>query len=237
MTGSSAKKAGLISGLILLILLFVYFDLGRFLTLDYIKESQERFQELYAGHRFMVIGGYMLIYIIVTALSLPGAVIMTLAGGGLFGLVTGTIAVSIASTVGATCACLAARFVLRDWVQGKFGERLKAINQGMEREGAFYLFSLRLIPIFPFFIVNLLMGLTTIPIRTYFWVSQLGMLPGTIVYVNAGKELAAIESLADIASPALIASFVLLGLFPIGVKKLMVLYRKRAGAGEENGKV
>ncbi len=168
----------------------------------------------------------MLLYVVVTALSLPGAAVMTLAGGGLFGLVTGTIAVSFASTIGATCACLVSRFFLRDWVQGKFGEKLHTINEGIEKEGAFYLFSLRLIPVFPFFIINLLMGLTTMPARTYFWVSQLGMLPATIVYVNAGNELAKIDSLGGIVSPSLIGSFAVLGLFPITVKKLMERYRR-----------
>jgi uncharacterized membrane protein YdjX (TVP38/TMEM64 family) len=136
--------------------------------------------------------------------------------------------VSLASTIGATCACLAARFVLRDWVQEKFGERLRAVYTGIEKEGAFYLFSLRLIPVFPFFVINLLMGLTTMPIRTYFWVSQIVMLPATIVYVNAGNELAKIDSLSGILSPGLIASFVLLGLFPITVKKIMHYYRGRS---------
>ncbi|NNK97235.1 MAG: TVP38/TMEM64 family protein [Desulfobacterales bacterium] len=230
MTSATGKKIGLIVLLLLAAGAFVYFDVGRFLTLEYIKASQERFQQLYSEHRFTVIAIYMLVYIAVTALSLPGAAVMTLAGGGFFGLVTGTIVVSFASTIGAACACLAARFVLRDWVQGKFGDRLTAINQGIEREGAFYLFSLRLIPVFPFFVINLLMGLTTMPIRTYFWVSQLGMLPATIVYVNAGKELGKIDSLSGIASPGLIASFVILGLFPLTVKQLMAFYKRRYGA-------
>jgi uncharacterized membrane protein YdjX (TVP38/TMEM64 family) len=233
------KKIGLVGLLAVVVMLFLYLDLGRFLTLDYLKGSQERFQELYQQRRFMVIGIYMAVYIVVTALSLPGAAVMTLAGGALFGLVTGTVVVSFASTIGATCACLAARFVLRDWVQSKFGDRLAAINRGMEEEGPFYLFSLRLIPIFPFFVINLLMGLTSIPLRTYFWVSQVGMLPATIVFVNAGKEIAKIDSLAGIASPTLIASFIILGLFPISVKKIMNLYRARYGlkAGNENGTV
>jgi len=220
-------KIGLVLTLAVVVSLFIYFDLGRFLTLDYIKESQARFQDLYQAHRFMVVSLYMVIYILVTALSLPGAAVMTLAGGGFFGLVTGTIVVSVASTIGATCACLASRFILRDWVQSKFGGKLSAINEGIEKEGSFYLFSLRLIPIFPFFVINLLMGLTTMPIRTYFWVSQIGMLPATIVYVNAGKEIAKIDSIAGIASPTLLASFALLGLFPVTVKKVMSFYRRK----------
>lgn len=226
MDNSTYKKVAILGVLLLIVGLFFYFDLGRFLSLDYLKQSQARFQHLYEQHRFAVLGAYMLIYVIVTALSLPGAAVMTLAGGGLFGLVTGTVAVSFASTIGATCACLASRFFLRDWVQNKFGPKLKTINEGIEQEGAFYLFSLRLIPVFPFFIINLLMGLTAMPVRTYFWVSQLGMLPATIVYVNAGNELAKINSLAGILSPSLIASFAVLGLFPLTVKKLMGRYRR-----------
>lgn len=210
-----------------LVILFVVFDLDRFLTLQYIKESQEHFQIIYENNRVGVMSFYILIYVTVTALSLPGAVVLTLAGGGLFGLVTGTIAVSIASTTGATLACLVSRFFVRGWVQDKFGDKLKAINEGVEREGGFYLFTVRLIPVFPFFVVNLLMGLTNMPLRTFFWVSQLGMLPGTIVFVNAGKELAKIESASGILSPTLLASFVILGLLPVTVKKIMEQVRKR----------
>ena len=232
MNRSLLMKIGLVFTLAIIVSLFIYFDLSRFLTLDYIKESQARFQNLYQAHRFMVVSVYMIIYIVVTALSLPGAAVMTLAGGGFFGLVTGTIVVSVASTIGATCACLASRFILRDWVQSKFGGKLSAINEGIDKEGAFYLFSLRLIPIFPFFVINLLMGLTKMPIRTYFWVSQIGMLPATMVYVNAGKEIAKIDSVAGIASPTLLISFALLGLFPVTVKKVMSLYRrKRVSSG------
>jgi uncharacterized membrane protein YdjX (TVP38/TMEM64 family) len=230
MTRSTLNKIAILTALLLIVGLFFYFDLGRYLSLEYLKQSQARFQQLYEEHRVVVLGSYMVIYVVVTALSLPGAAVMTLAGGGLFGLVTGTIAVSFASTIGATCACLASRFFLRDWVQNKFGEKLHTVNEGIEKEGAFYLFSLRLIPIFPFFIINLLMGLTNMPIRTYFWVSQLGMLPATIVYVNAGNELAKIDSLTGILSPGLIASFAVLGLFPLIVKKLMGRFRQsRAG--------
>lgn len=145
----------------------------------------------------------------------------------MFGLVTGTLVVSFASTIGATLACLVARYLLRDGVQKKFGNKLVRINEGMDKEGGFYLFSLRLVPIFPFFVINLVMGLTSIPLRTFFWVSQLGMLPGTIVYVNAGKELAKIDSLSGILSPGLLLSFILLGLLPIITKKLLRLLRQR----------
>jgi uncharacterized membrane protein YdjX (TVP38/TMEM64 family) len=218
-----------------LIIAFKIFDLGQYFSLDYIKESQENFQLLYNEHRAAVIAGYMVIYILVTSLSLPGAAIMTLAGGALFGLVIGTIIVSFASTIGATLACFVARFVLRDWVQGKLGDKLRTVNNGVEKEGAFYLFTLRLIPVFPFWLINLGMGLTKMPLRTFYWVSQVGMLAGTIVYVNAGKELGKIESLSGILSPTLILSFVLLGLFPILAKKSIAFYKSRKGAKESRG--
>jgi uncharacterized membrane protein YdjX (TVP38/TMEM64 family) len=228
-TGKSwAGKAAVIGLVVMGIFAFRYFDLGQYLSLDYIKASQERFDLLYRSHRLAVIGAYMAIYIAVTALSLPGAVVMTLAGGGLFGLAVGTVAISFASTIGATLACLVSRFLLREWVQGRFGEKLAAINAGIEKEGAFYLFSLRLVPLFPFFVINLAMGLTRMRLWTYFWVSQVGMLPGTVVYVNAGKELARIDSLSGILSPGLLVSFALLGIFPIVVKKILALYRRRS---------
>lgn len=207
--------------------IFIYFDLASYLTLDYLKESQARFQTVYAEHSFAVVAVYMAIYILVTALSLPGAAILTLAGGAMLGFVMGTIVVSFASTIGATLACLVARFFLRDMVQNKFEDRLKVINEGIDKEGAFYLFSLRLIPVFPFFVINLVMGLTKLPIITFFWVSQLGMIPGTLVFVNAGKELAKIDSLQGIVSPGLIVSFVILGLFPLVVKKSLAIYQAR----------
>lgn len=221
------KKLAIVGVVILLIILFKVFGLDQYLTLSYLKEQQAHFAQLYAENKLVVISVYMLMYIIVTALSLPGAAIMTLAGGALFGLVTGTIVVSFASTIGATCACIVARYLLRDWVQNKFGEKLTKINEGMEKEGGFYLFSLRLVPIFPFFVINLAMGLTTIRLVTYYWVSQLGMLPATIVFVNAGKELAKLDSLKGILSPGLLISFALLGLLPIITKKLLGLYKAR----------
>jgi uncharacterized membrane protein YdjX (TVP38/TMEM64 family) len=210
-----------------LIAAFWFFDLGQYLTLSYIKAQQHKFSLLYSEHRFGVIAGYMAIYILVTSLSLPGAAVMTLAGGALFGLWAGTLIVSFASSIGATLACAVSRFVLRDWVQAKFGDKLRTVNEGIEREGAFYLFTLRMMPILPFWLINLVMGLTRIPLLKFYWVSQLGMLAGTILYVNAGKELAEIDSLSGILSPGLIFSFVLLGLFPLAAKKLLGLYRRK----------
>ena len=221
------QKIFLLGGIAVFIVLFKVFDLQQYLSLDYIKAQQENFSALYLARPVSVIAAYMLIYIVVTALSLPGAAVMTLAGGALFGLVTGTVAVSFASTIGATLACIVSRYLLRDWVQKKFGDKLAKINQGMEKEGGVYLFSLRLVPVFPFFIINLAMGLTPIKIPTYYWVSQLGMLPATIVFVNAGTQLAKIDSLAGIVSPGLILSFVLLGLFPVLSKKLLALYTNK----------
>ena len=222
-----AKKIAVIIAVIGLVAIFKVLGLEQYLTLSYVKASQANFSALYAGHRLTVIAAYMVIYILVTSLSLPGAAIMTLAGGALFGLLTGTVVVSFASTIGATLACLVSRFILRDWVQRRFGDKLKAVNEGIEREGAFYLFTLRLIPLFPFWLINLVMGLTKMPLRTFYWVSQVGMLAGTIVYVNAGRELARIDSLSGILSPGLILSFVLLGLFPIAAKKLLSLYKSK----------
>jgi uncharacterized membrane protein YdjX (TVP38/TMEM64 family) len=206
---------------------FNYLDLGQYLSLDFIKASQDKFQMLYQSHQVLVIGAYMGLYIVVAALSLPGAAVMTLVGGALFGLTIGTVAVSFASAIGATLACSASSFLLRDWVQNKFGDKLAAIHTGIEREGAFYLFSLHLLPIFPFFVINLVVGLTRMRLFTFFWVLQIGMLAGTIVYVNAGKELAKIDSLSGILSPGVLVSFAALGLFPITVKKLLGVYKKR----------
>jgi uncharacterized membrane protein YdjX (TVP38/TMEM64 family) len=223
------KKIVIVLVIIGLIAAFKIFGLGDYLSLAYIKESQQNFQELYANNRVAVIAGYMLIYVIVTAMSLPGAAVMTLAGGAVFGFITGLVAVSFASTIGATMACFVSRFILRDWVQGKIGDKLKTVNDGVEKEGAFYLFTLRLIPVFPFWLINLGMGLTKMPLKTFYWVSQIGMLAGTAVYVNAGKELGKIDSLSGILSPALIASFVLLGIFPIAAKRAIAFYKKKKG--------
>jgi uncharacterized membrane protein YdjX (TVP38/TMEM64 family) len=226
------KKLIIVAIVVAAAVAFRVYHLEQYFSLAYIKGSQAKFAALYAQQQFLVLGVYFAIYVAVTALSLPGAVVMTLAGGALFGLWTGLLVVSFASSIGATLACFVARFVLRDWVQNKFGDKLSAINQGIETEGAFYLFTLRLVPIFPFFVINLLMGLTRMPLRTFYWVSQLGMLAGTVVFVNAGKELAKIDSLAGILSPGLLISLAILGVFPIVVKKLLVFYRSRTGTME-----
>lgn len=220
---------------IALIAAYKIFNLGDYLTLAYLKASRKNFELLYQEHRSAVIASYMLIYILVTSLSLPGAAVMTLAGGALFGLWTGVVIVSFSSTIGATVACAVSRFVLRGWIQRKFSEKLKTINEGIERDGPFYLLSLRLVPVFPFWLINLLMGLTTMPLRTFYWVSQLGMLAGTVVYVNAGTELGKITSPSGILSPGLIISFVILGLFPLAAKKLLALYMSKKKSGPVQG--
>lgn len=230
-----SKKLILAGGIAGIIAAFWAFDLGRFLTLSYMKASLDGFRDLYAAHRLAVILGYFLVYVIATALSFPGAVVLTMFGGALFGFLAGTIIVSFASTVGATLACFVSRFLLRDWVQGRFGDKVRRINEGIEKEGAFYLFTLRLIPVFPFWVINLIMGLTKMPLRRFYWVSQVGMLAGTMVYINAGKELAKIETVRGILSPGLLISFALLGIFPIAAKKLLALYRKRIGLRPGNG--
>lgn len=214
-------KKILIVIILLMIGLFFVFDIQQYLTLEGLKDGLADFQRWQTGRPVLVGLIFMAFYVLVTALSLPGAAIMTLAAGALFGLWWGTLIVSFASSIGATLAFLVSRFLLRDWVQQKFGDRLKTINTGIEREGGFYLFTLRLVPIFPFFIINLLMGLTSFKTWTFYWVSQLGMLAGTLVYVNAGTQLAKIDRLVDIMSFELLASFVLLGIFPLLAKKIL----------------
>lgn len=217
--------------LILLILIlatsFFYFDLNQLLTLDGLKGSMAQFNDYKTQSPLLVIGGFFLLYVIVTALSLPGAAILTLAAGALFGLWQGLLVASFASSIGATLAFLASRYLLRDTIKQRFPERLASIDAGVEKEGGFYLFTLRLVPIFPFFLINLLMGVTAIRAWTYYWVSQIGMLAGTFVFVNAGTQLAQIDSLSGILSFNLIVSFALLGFFPLIAKGILNMLKKR----------
>ncbi len=208
---------------------FFAFDLGRFLTLASLQEQKQHLLSLYDTQPVVTAGLYVLAYILMAALSLPGALIMTLAGGAMFGVSLGTVLVSVASTTGATLAFLASRYLMGRSIQTRFADKLTTINEGVQKEGAFYLFSLRLIPVFPFFMVNLVMGLTPIPVRTFFWVSQLGMLPGTIVYVNAGTRLSQLQSLKGILSPTLLLSFAAIGLLPVLSKKLLQWSQNRQG--------
>ena len=207
--------------------LFLVFDLQKYLTLEYLKSSKAFFISSYEKNPIFVLGSYFLFYIVITSFSLPGAVWMTLGGGAFFGLFAGTVIVSFASSIGATLSMLIARFLLRDWVQSRFASQMETINSGINKEGGFYLFTLRLVPVVPFLVINLGMGLTSLRTLTFYWVSQIGMLPGTLVYINAGSELAKIESLSDILSPTLIGSFVLLGTFPLVVKKMLTFIAKR----------
>ncbi len=219
------KKLALLALIGLVAGLYVHFDLGQYLSLQALKEQQAAIEAFRTNNPLLSVASYFLVYVLVTALSFPGAALLTLAGGAIFGLLWGTLIVSFASTIGATLAFLISRFLLRDWVAGRFGQRLAAIDEGVRKEGGFYLFTLRLVPVFPFFLVNLLLGLTAMKTRVFFWVSQLGMLAGTVVYVNAGTQLAKLDSLAGILSPALLGSFVLLGIFPLIARRIVDLVR------------
>ena len=221
------RKVLLLVAVLLGIVAFFAFGLDRYFSLAFLKESQASLATLREQQPLQLALGFFLVYVAVTALSLPGAVIVTLAGGAIFGLGWGLLLVSFASSVGATLAFLTARFLLRDSVQSRFGQRLADMDKGIQKDGAFYLFTLRLIPVVPFFVINLLMGLTKMKTWTYYWVSQLGMLAGTAVYVNAGTQLGQLDSLQGILSPGLLGSFVLLGIFPLIARKVVEAVQKR----------
>jgi pyruvate/2-oxoglutarate dehydrogenase complex dihydrolipoamide dehydrogenase (E3) component/uncharacterized membrane protein YdjX (TVP38/TMEM64 family) len=216
MKNSAARWRWLLAILILALVTALWLSgAGEALTLEQLKARQAELQAWTRANLALAAMLFVGVYVLVTALSIPGAAIMTLAAGALFGLVIGTVLVSFASTIGATLAFLVARFLLREPLRNRYGERLKAFDAGIERDGPFYLFTLRLVPVFPFFMINLLAGLTRLRTWTYFWVSQLGMLPGTVVYVYAGTQLAQIDSPADVLSPGLITAFVLIGMMPL----------------------
>lgn len=223
------KKAALILLAVAVAALFFGMGLDRHLALESLKESQGQFAVVRAQSPWITALAAFMIYIGVVALSLPGATVMSLAIGAWFGFWGGALLVSFASTIGATLAFLASRYLLRDRVQQRFGDRLKGINEGVAKEGVLYLFLLRLVPIFPFFLVNLLMGLTLMRAATFYWVSQIGMLPGTLVYVNAGTQLGRVDSLSGILAPEVLLSFALLGIFPLAAKRIgQALRRRRA---------
>ncbi|PWQ98097.1 FAD-dependent oxidoreductase [Leucothrix arctica] len=215
------KKVIVVGVIALLMAAFFLFDLQQYLSLDFIKSKQQAFNSYYDNNVVLTLVIFFLVYVIMAALSLPGAVILTVLAGALFGLFTGLIVVSFASTIGATLAFLVARYLLRDTLQSRYSEKLKVINEGVEKEGPLYLFAMRLVPLFPFFLVNILMSLTSIKTKTFAWVSQIGMLAGTAVFVYAGTQLAQIDSLSSILSPGLIIAFGLLGVFPVIAKKVM----------------
>ncbi len=228
----NTRKLLLLSLILTLIVGFFAFDLADYFTLANLKAQQAALDARVEAHPWQAAMLFFLAYVTITGLSLPGAALMTLLAGALFGLLEGFLLVSFASTLGATLAMLSSRFLLRDWVQARFGRRFEGIDDDVRREGAFYLFALRLVPLFPFFLINLAMGLTRLPVRTFWWVSQLGMLPGTLVYVNAGRELGRLDSLGGILSPGLLGAFVLLGLFPLLARRLLdALKARRVYAG------
>lgn len=200
---------------------------GAFLNLEGLKQGQAQLQAWKAASPLAAAGTFFGVYLAVAALSLPGAAVLTLGAGAMFGVLWGTLIVSFASTLGATAAFLSARWLARDWVHQRFGARLRTLDEGIAKDGGFYLFTLRLVPVLPFFVVNLAMGLTTIRPLTFLWVSQVGMLAGTLLYVNAGTQLAQLDSLGGIASPALLASLALLGFFPLGAKKAAEVAQER----------
>ncbi|NQV38054.1 MAG: dihydrolipoyl dehydrogenase [Candidatus Marinimicrobia bacterium] len=207
--------------------IYNYFDIGQYLNFTELKNQQAGIQEYYQNHQWIMLAGYFALYVFATAISIPGAVVLTIAGGAIFGFLKGLIVISFASSIGATIAFLFSRYILRDAIQSKFGDKLKTINEGIEKEGGFYLFTLRLIPIFPFFMINLIFGLTPMRALSYYGVSQIGMLAGTAVYVNAGTQLAQLESVSGILSLELLFSFILLGIFPWIAKLIVNNYRKR----------
>jgi pyruvate/2-oxoglutarate dehydrogenase complex dihydrolipoamide dehydrogenase (E3) component/uncharacterized membrane protein YdjX (TVP38/TMEM64 family) len=215
------SRARLAVGLVIVFALVAFFAAGgqRYFSFENLKAQQAAIEAWREGHPWQTAAGFFLLYVAFTALSLPAATLLTLLAGAIFGLGWGTLLVSFASAIGATLAMLAARFVLRDWVQQRFGQRLEGVNRGVAREGAFYLFTLRLIPAAPFFLINLAMGLAPIRTWTYYWVSQVAMFPATVLYVNAGTQLGRLDSLRGILSWQLIGAFVLLGIFPLAAKK------------------
>lgn len=226
--GSRGVKIALAAVCLAAVAAFFLTDLERYLSLEYLKTSRDSLEKLRETHPAATIFGYVALYVAVAGLSLPGAAVLTLAAGALFGVALGTVVVSFASSIGATLACLTARFLLRDWVQRTFHDTWGMVNEGMAREGIFYLFSLRLVPVIPFFAVNLVMGLTRMRLTTFYWVSQIGMLPGTVLYVNAGRELSRMDSLSQIMSPRVAVSLVILGVFPLAARRILAHVRKRS---------
>ncbi|MEO8340678.1 MAG: TVP38/TMEM64 family protein [Nitrospirota bacterium] len=225
MSGSNAGKIAVVLAIGVALAAFFYFDLGRFLSLDALKDNRDALLSFTETHAAVAAALFVLTYVAVTGLSLPGAVILTLAGGFLFGFVWGTLFVNLGATTGATLAFLASRYLLRDWVERKFGKWLGPVQQGFTNNAFSYLLTLRLIPLFPFFVVNLVSGLTRMNVGTYVVATALGIIPGSFVYAYAGRQLGTINSLKDIASPGVIGAFVLLGLLALAPN----LYKKWSG--------
>jgi uncharacterized membrane protein YdjX (TVP38/TMEM64 family) len=225
----SGRTRKLLLAALALACIAAFFGLGlqRYLTLEALKASRQALTEARAAAPLAFVAGYFLLYVLVAALSLPGATVLTLGGAAVFGFWTTLVLVSFASTIGATLACALSRTLFRQAVTKRLGPRLAAVDAGLAREGAFYLFTLRLVPLFPFFVVNAVMGLTAVPLSTFYLVSQLGMLPGTAVYVNAGTQLGELTSLSGIVSPGLLVSFALLGVFPLAARRVVAAVRNR----------
>lgn len=244
-TKSSSKKSLIIRMVALLAIgatvFFAYQNYGDALKLDNLASQETQLRQYQTDNPILVYGVAFVIYVAITGLSLPGAAVLTLVFGWYFGFVRGLVLVSFASTTGATLAFLLSRYLLRDTIQSRFGDRLKSFNENLEREGAFYLFTLRLIPAIPFFVINVVMGLTPVKTRTFWWVSQVGMLPGTAVYVYAGSQFPDLKTLADkgaggILTPQLIAAFVVLGLFPLVIKKVMARFSPAVNSNSAGSK-
>jgi len=231
------KKLIILAVIASVVAAYFLLDIHAHLTLDNIRASRAEFETLLEERFLTVLGIYLLVYLVVVSLSLPGALPLGLLAGAMFGAVTGTILVSFASTIGATMACFLARYLLRDWVKSKFSRFIEAVDRGVQKEGALYLFTMRMIPVIPFFIINLAMGITSMRLRTFFWVSQLGMLPGTFVFVNAGSHLGRIQSTEDIFSPGLIISLALIGILPLAAKKIVGILRKKYGSQEDHSEL
>lgn len=213
-------RAALVAGVIAVVAAIILVTRGPWLDLAWLQAQREALEATVSARPIAASVAYFVVYLAVIALSIPGATVLTLAGGALFGVLWGSVLVSFASTIGATAAFLIARTLLRDWVQRRFAKRLTRLNAGVLREGGLYLFALRMAPVVPFFVINVVMALTPLRTWTFYWVSQLGMLPATLIYVNAGSQLAAIEEPADIVSPPVVVSLLLLGLFPLLAKRL-----------------
>ena len=223
------KKLLIIIVIVILVALFFYYDLGRYFTLESLKAHRAQLAAFYATHRVAMVAAFMALYVVQTALSLPGAAILSLAAGAIFGAVMGTVYANIAATIGATLAFLVTRYLLHDTVMQKFGDRLEKLNRELEARGLNYLLFLRLVPVFPFFLINLAAGLTRLPLRTFVIGTMLGIIPGGFVYCNAGASLATVTTLGEVATPRVLGSIALLGLFAL----VPVIYGKIRGRGEQ----
>lgn len=226
--GGSARLI-VLAVIVLAIGAFFAFDLTQYLTLSYLKEIRDNATGFVSENPLLSALGFFGIYVLVAGLSLPGATVMTLAAGALFGWLWGLLIVSFASSIGATLALLIARSLLRDWVQGRFAQQLLVVDEGLQRDGGFYLFSIRMVPLLPFFIVNLVMGLTRISVWQFYWVSQVGMFAATVVFVFAGTQLAQVTSIGDVLSPGIIIALSLLGLFPLIARKSLQWLKQARG--------